>query len=230
MRKMKTQIYMARRLSAFTLVELLVVMAVIAVLAAMLFPAAGAIKKKAAIGKARTELKLAAMAIEKYKGNLSHYPPDNPANPAINQLYYELVGTKRVNNGTEYQVESGASGIRTSDFPGFYGLGNKVTGFVNVSDGSGDEVRTARNCLVGLKPSNYLEVQSGGGQGTVLGITAKGPFMLSDANGNAINPICYISTGPTNNNTSYDLWVDILVGGKTNRISNWSEKADVVAY
>ena len=48
-------------------IEMLVVMAVIAMLAAMIFPAFGAIKRKAAIQKAQTELKLVASAIEGYK-------------------------------------------------------------------------------------------------------------------------------------------------------------------
>ncbi len=32
----------------------------------------------------------------------------------------------------------------------------------------------------------------------------------------------YVSTNPTNNQDSYDLWMDIKYGGKTNRISNWN--------
>jgi hypothetical protein len=32
-----------------------------------------------------------------------------------------------------------------------------------------------------------------------------------------------VSTNPTNNPGSFDLWIDVLYGGKTNRISNWSK-------
>ena len=46
-----------RTARGFTLVELLVVMAVIATLAAILFPAFGAIKKNAAKRKARAEMR-----------------------------------------------------------------------------------------------------------------------------------------------------------------------------
>jgi len=214
-----------RRHRAFTLVELLVVMAVIATLAAILFPAFGAIKKKSAIKRAQSALKLVATAIESYKGNLNLYPPDNPDNPALNPLYYELVGTTSF-SGNIYLTDSGQGLTNVSAF-----FGPKVTGLVNVSRGAGDEAQKAKNFIVGIRSGNYLEIANGSGlPGTVLGITLKGPLMLSDASGASINPVRYVSTNPTNNAGHYDLWVDILVGGKTNRISNWSEKADPISY
>ncbi len=223
---MKTQFPTGRSGSAFTLIELLVVMAVIAILAALIFPAGAAIKRKATTNRARAELKLTAAAIEAYKGNRSHYPPDNPGNPAINQLYFELIGTTNFTS-TIYHTASGEGMTNVSSF-----FGPKVTGFVNVSRGSGDdEAQSARNYLPGLKPSEFLEVTNGaGGTAVVLGTIIKGPLMLSDTKEKTINPIRYVSTNPTNNPAAYDLWVDIIVGGKTNRVSNWSEKADVVAY
>jgi hypothetical protein len=60
---------------------------------------------------------------------------------------------------------------------------------------------------------------------TVLGTIVEGPIaeMLQGLNGQ-INPWRYNSVSPVNNPKSYDLWVDILIGGKTNRICNWSDK------
>jgi hypothetical protein len=43
-----------------------------------------------------------------------------------------------------------------------------------------------------------------------------------------VNVIRYVSSNPTNNPTSYDLWVDLLIGGKTNRVSNWSKDPQIV--
>jgi hypothetical protein len=40
-----------------------------------------------------------------------------------------------------------------------------------------------------------------------------------------LNPWRYVSSGPTNNPGSYDLWVDLYIGGKTYRLSNWSKEA-----
>ena len=37
-----------------------------------------------------------------------------------------------------------------------------------------------------------------------------------------LNPWRYVSTHPTNNSGSYDLWVDLVIAGKTNRVCNWS--------
>ena len=38
-----------------------------------------------------------------------------------------------------------------------------------------------------------------------------------------INPWHYNPINPTNNPDSYDLWIDVVWRGKTNRISNWSK-------
>ena len=224
---MKTNRHLSRqRRRAFTLVEMLVVMAVIAVLAAILFPAFGAIKKSGTLKKTRAQLGKVVMAVEAYKQQHGHYPPDNPDNPVVNQLYYELGGTRL--NGTEYQTESGQGNMPAGNFSSFFG-GGRVTGFVNVSRGGGDEAQSAKNHLIGIPPSDYLLVTNGV-PGVVLGTTIKGPIMLNDTNNAAINPFRYVSTAASNNPGHFDLWVDIIVGGKTNRISNWSEKAQTVAY
>ena len=225
--KMKTNhLPTNRRFRAFTLVELLVVMAVIATLAAILFPAFGHIKMRGTIARATAEMKKVVLAIESYKAQFGHYPPDNPDNSAVNQLFYELAGTTNLSSG----IFLTTSGTGITNPTAFYGP--KVTGFVNLSRGAGDEVQSARNFVIGLKSSQYLEVINGG-VGTVLGIMDKGPFMLPDPNVppiKSINPWRYVSTNPTNNPGQYDLWVDIVVGGKTNRISNWREKPEIVAY
>ena len=44
---------------------------------------------------------------------------------------------------------------------------------------------------------------------------------------NPLNPWRYVSSNPTNNPGEFDLWVDIIVGGKTNRICNWSDKPPI---
>jgi len=40
------------------------------------------------------------------------------------------------------------------------------------------------------------------------------------------NPWRYNSSNPRYNPKSYDLWIDVTVGGKTNRVCNWSDTAD----
>ncbi|HOW79554.1 MAG TPA: hypothetical protein PK406_08895, partial [Verrucomicrobiota bacterium] len=64
---------------------------------------------------------------------------------------------------------------------------------------------------------------------TVLGSALEGPLVYQDARGAKLNPWRYNSSNPTNNPNSFDLWMDIAVGGKTNRICNWSDKPLVVS-
>ena len=62
----------------------------------------------------------------------------------------------------------------------------------------------------------------------VLGTSLDGPFVCEGTGGKKLNPWRYNSSSPTNNPNSYDLWVDVLIGGKTNRFSNWSRQPTIV--
>jgi len=217
-----------RRLSAFTLVELLVVMAVIATLAAMLFPAFSAIKKKGAIDKATAELKKVAMAIESYKAELGHYPPDHViaggVDPIVNSLYFELVGT--TNTGGTFETLDGAASIPAGSVSATFGR----AGFVNCSRGGGDDnAQPAHAFLKGLAPSQYGELSP---NIRLLTCSIQWPVKSGEVISGVpeVNPWRYVSTGATNNPGHFDLWVDIVAGGKTNRVSNWREKAEIVAY
>ncbi len=207
--------------SAFTLIELLVVIAVIGVLAAILLPVFSSLKIKATIKRIQGEMKLVETAIDAYKENVGVYPTENQTFPHLNPLYYELAGTKLV--GVEYQPLSGAGNI--ANLSGFFGPGN-VTGFINVTRGSDDELKAAKNCLTGLRPAQYLEVTNGTVSGIVLGTRANvpAPLLLFDTVEQSINPWRYLSSSATNHPGRYDLWVDVIISGKTNRFSNWSEK------
>src|SRR4051794_28274562 len=80
--------------SAFTLIELLIVVAVIAILASLVLPITHTLQKIKIRSRTRTEMAQIISAIEIYKDKHNVYPPDNPRDPNfINQLYYELSGT-----------------------------------------------------------------------------------------------------------------------------------------
>ena len=86
------------------------------------------------------------------------------------------------------------------------------------------------------KIGEFLNISYGPGVCTVLGEPVDGPLMYTNASiltsSNLtvlrINPWRYNSSNPTNNVNSYDLWVDIIMKGKTNRYSNWSTKPQIV--
>src|SRR5258707_9464646 len=150
---------------AFTLIEMLVVIAVISLLAAMIFPITGAITRTRIRTKARSEMEQIATGIENYKSKLGHYPPDNPGNLFTNQLYFELMGT--TNDGSYYFTRDGSARIKdaVTDFQSFLGPATTVNGFVNSTKKSGgDEARTMTTFLPGgVKPTQIGEVAGAGG-------------------------------------------------------------------
>jgi prepilin-type N-terminal cleavage/methylation domain-containing protein len=215
---------------AFTLIELLVVIAIISILAAMIFPVTGAVNRAKIRRRAASELAQVQVAIEAYKAKLGHYPPDSPPNggtwtPWVNQLYYELRGT--TNNGAGYITLDGSAQMNNALIPTVFGPG--VTGFLNCyQSAGGDEARTPTSFIKDLRPSAFMLVTVPSGQAELLGTTLEGPVMLQGVNGGKLNPWRYNSSNPTNSPSSYDLWVDVLIAGKTNRISNWSREPLIV--
>jgi prepilin-type N-terminal cleavage/methylation domain-containing protein len=215
---------------AFTLIELLVVIGIMAILAALIIPITGAVTRAKLRSRTRAELRSIESAIENYKSKKGYYPPDNPGNAEfLNQLYYELSGTV-YSNGV-YVTLDGNSVLdpATVNSP-IYGKG--FQGIVNTTKGSGDEGMAAQKFIRDLKPAQLAELKSGAKilVGSVGWDSPTGqPISVPPAKVPKLNPFCYVSTNPTNNPKSFDLWIDILVQGKTNRICNWSEDP-IVGY
>ena len=194
----------------FTLIELLVVISIIAILAGLLLSAMPGIRAHAMRKRARAELQQITLAIEDYKAKLGYYPPDNRLNFGLNTLYYELVGCTRTGNGTSVTPLDGSPAVMVSTLNGAGSMG-----VMNASSGNSnsDEGKAAYNFLKELKPTQYADA----GGLRRLGMAFEGPTMAG-----SITPYFYNSSNPTNNPTSFDLWVDVVIGGKTNRISNWT--------
>ncbi len=222
-----------RAARAFTLIELLVVLAVIGLLAALTFPALRAAKLSMLRARAKSEMTQVETAIERYKDRFGHYPPDNriSANPdpyALNQLYYELLGT--TNSSGVFQTLDGSAQIADGSLPAVFGP--NVSGFLNCARTGGDEAVNAVSFLKGLKPGQFLAITNGTSPVPVcnlLGANLDGPLIYKNAVGAKLNPWRYNSSSPTNNPNSFDLWIDVDAGGKTNRICNWSDRPLVVS-
>jgi prepilin-type N-terminal cleavage/methylation domain-containing protein len=229
MNKMK-KFFCKRNVSrrAFTLVELLVVIAIIGVLAALLLTITARMKQKQMIARTQAELAQVATAIDSYKLKTGFYPPDNPGNPVINPLYFELSGTTFAKN--IYTTLDGSGRISQKDLLVFFGP--KVTGFMNTTrGGNGDDAPIATKFLQNLRPNQiaqwgFPDVKT---NNAMLVCSIAWPANLPPSSwpvptGAGLNPWRYVSSSPTNNPNSYDLWVDIIIAGKTNRISNWSSR------
>jgi len=217
--------------AAFTLIELLVVIGVIVLLAGLSFPAMVAVKTAQARTRARGELTQIETAIETYKTKLGFYPPDNTNNWVVNQLYYELLGTTK--DSTGYQTLDGSARVLNTGFAAAFGAGSGITGFMNCSAaGAGDDVAAAGKFLKGLKEGQFRAITNGTLATpvvTLLGSAIGGATVFYGPTGE-LTPYGYNSSGPQHNPKSFDLWVDIIAGGKTNRISNWSTRPIIVYY
>jgi prepilin-type N-terminal cleavage/methylation domain-containing protein len=232
-----------RRRAAFTLVELLVVISIMAVLAALVFPVVGAVRKAYTFKRAQAELSQVQTAIEAYKAKLGFYPPDNPGHPALNQLYFELEGTVLTTSPRRmYSTLDGSSQIPGGGVPALFGP--NVTAFVNSSRNAvnSDENTAAVNFLkAGLRPDQIGQMTVDNGASYFNGIlvcsvpwTDPNPATAPISSPPAprppptLNPWRYVSSSPTNNPGSYDLWADIYFRGKVYRVSNWNSKPQVV--
>jgi prepilin-type N-terminal cleavage/methylation domain-containing protein len=221
--KIENQKSKIENLAAFTLIELLVVISIIGVLAAMTLPVVTAIKRQQHLKVARGELAVIEAALDNYKAKYGVYPPGNRlGNPLLNQLYYELSGTTA--NGANAVTLDGRSSILTAAINTAYGVG----GFVNFSKGGDEDAAKAKNFLPSLSDRQYNEYVTNNLIRTTALVTSVGgpddgyrPLLAS-----GLNPFRYANPG-TNNPGSYDLWVQLVIKGKTNLICNWSRQTVV---
>jgi prepilin-type N-terminal cleavage/methylation domain-containing protein len=209
---------------AFTLVELLVVISIIAVLAAFVITGLAGVSKTKSINTAKAELAQIQTALDDYKTQYGSYPPGNPLNYRVVPLYYELLGVTN-HAGTYYTLDN-ASQVLLSDYNSTFDVG----GAINCAKAGNDaEAANARGFLRELKANRYAQYTTPGNVTVNLLVTsvpsqdpAYKPLGVT-----GINPFCYAYPG-TNNPNGFDLWVDLKIGSKTNRVSNWRNGAFVL--
>jgi prepilin-type N-terminal cleavage/methylation domain-containing protein len=196
----------------FTLIEMLVVIAIIAILAALLVGGLGRASQSKVRSRVMGELAQIENAINSFHKTHGFYPPDNAniANTGTNQLFYELTGTSYDPNTASFTNIMGE--VLTEDaITGVFGatVAGKKTGFVN-SDAN------KANFLPNLKPSGHAIIPGSSPPVRLLVVPYKGP-------GGEFNPWHYNSSKPEHNPDSFDLWATVDVGGQVYTIGNWSD-------
>jgi prepilin-type N-terminal cleavage/methylation domain-containing protein len=208
--------------SAFTLIEILVVISIVAILSALILATAGYAVTKARRARVETELATLETAIQSYKAAKGFYPQDDPNNYSMSPLFYELTGTTiTLVGGVPSSYFSSVSGDTlnvATDFTNIYN--GAVSGFVNASS---DATQVQNFFGATAKSARTGRIVTSGVTNSIFGVVVPGPVQFPTTNGSTISPWYYNSSNPTNNPGSYDLWMDVFYSGKTNRISNWSQ-------
>jgi prepilin-type N-terminal cleavage/methylation domain-containing protein len=223
--------------AGFTLVELLIVIAIIATLAALLMPVFHSVTIHSVLQRAQSERAQIETAIQNYYSDRGFYPPGNTnATPTYlvpaltNQLYYELEGTTTNGiQGINFTTLDGASTVAASPtIQAAFGMAS----FMNYTRGGSEDSKPAKNYLQGL-PASRMATNTVAREFFTILVTAANsdpnykplPGIVTYTGGNA-NPWRYLCPG-VHNPQSYDLWIQIFIGGKTNLICNWKTDPEV---
>jgi len=210
---------------AFTLIEVLVVIGVIALLATLVVGLSSRAGRASRENRIRAEMTQLVTAIESYKEAIGQYPPDHydpfarQVNTVSNALFYELTGVvvERLSDSNfEYRTPDRSETIRPVTVQQFFG----VEGFANASMEPGS-VRS----FVEFKDKQYGEISSRPDVEVLvvpvawpLSRTADQPTPVP-----GLNPWRYVSTNPTNNPNSFDLWAEWVDGKEIKIICNWNK-------
>jgi type II secretory pathway pseudopilin PulG len=208
-----------RFILAFTLVEMLVVIAIIVLLTGLIIGGVKMAKQKAIRSLVKTQLTALETAIDVYFERKGYYPPDNPLSSTNSQLFYELGGTY-LSNGV-YYPKGGQPSVPKAIVSPFFGR----DGFQN-SDANPNEVENFFKGGLNIKFNEviYLPSQT---TNILLLVPVDGPpysYLNTQPPTTPINPWRYSISGTNLHNAGkYDLWADVLIGGKLQTIGNWKQ-------
>ena len=215
---------------AFTLIELLTVIAIIGVLAALIVPLSGVATAKMRVGRVQAELNNLTTMIESYRYELGGYPPDHgllsrtKTNEPLwrvrlqrSPLYYELSGAVFTNN--LFRVMGTREDVTPPQLTAYFG----VNGVQNSARAARDIPYRAGS----FQTSDYKELDElgTGMRVKLLAVPAPGPSMLKAAGGGGTFNTWFYDASSTNrhNLKSYDLWAEVNVRGQVQVIGNWAQ-------
>ena len=112
------------RNQAFTLVELLMVVAIIGLLASILIPTVGTVREKAAIASGKSQLSQYLNAIQQFKGEYGYYPFSKGkedyiiplSDPTVARLFIETLSGRDTETGQSKAVGGNRKRIAFHDF------------------------------------------------------------------------------------------------------------------
>lgn len=208
--------------AAFTLIELMVVIAVIGLLAGLLFTVGPGAMFNARKSAVKADLARLETAIEGYKTHRGTYPPDNPANPAMGPLFYELSGTMFDPRNNRYTTLNGDEAITPDTLRQVLGVSGLANSATDASENPPFRFSLAKSLYTEVKNPLDADVE-------LLVVKYEGPDKtILGKDDRPINPWRYNSSNPTNNPNTYDLWVDLRLGSKKVRVCNWSREPLVI--
>lgn len=214
------------------MIELLTVIAIIAVLAGIAMGLTSAARNARTNSRAQAELQQLRTAIESYKSDRNAFPPDhalpkgsaNKVDPVVNQLFYELRGVDVVDGA--FRVKGGTEVIQPNTVKDIFGRG----GFLNASADPSEPAKT----YFDPRASGVARVVLGGANVDLLVTAFPWAINTRDENNDPVppplagygeksraNPWRYVSTAATNNHGGYDLWMEVWVGSTKRVFKNW---------
>mgnify|MGYP002629863800 CR=1 FL=1 len=204
----------------FTLVEMLVVIAIIGLLSGLLVSLSGSASRKKVESRTRAELANMVTAIESYESKYGQYPPSNPlateSSAQWNTLYYELTGM-RVDPATATYVSPQQTGVIITG-----AQLNNIFGVPGIGHAETSTSKFPEPFLKNLKPGNLAVVTNGvPGNPAVLVIKVAGKHANKNIDINTWKYMSYPANG--HNPKTFDLWAE-LPGpnpNTTNFIGNW---------
>ncbi len=210
----------------FTLIEMLAVIAIMGIVAALVISMAGAASTARKKGQVDAEKNRLMMAIESYQSKLSFYPPDNGAlattnllnydsTAAANPLLYELTGVTNLKTSL---------GVSTATYSAFYGSNFTINAMIASFNRGGianSDTSEPQNFLNPLPlPKDYTNCPAKNSGVCALIV----PVPLTNGVANFWH---YDSSSPYRHNpNSYDLWAEYATGSKNGQLTiitngNW---------
>ena len=183
---------------AFTVIELVIVMAIIIILAGLILSISGYVQKKGARSRAEAEIAALSAALESYKADNAVYPSTANTNALDSRMMFDP---------TKYQAAS---------FDLYAALTGDTNG--NRSLDSSDSNPAARTYF-SFKPNQLIP----GPPSTSTVTSVRDPFGNSYGYSTAANPQANPTptTPPVGNNPTFDLWSTANETDATRWIKNW---------